>query len=162
MYALVNQPTDRPIDMQPLSDTVHPTEIPSPPTAGAAAGGRAQPAWQLQGRGGGGAGDYGRREERSKRQLRVARVLQSTIADVIRRCVWFGHRGLVIWVCSHRVGSGPRWLVVGGYEWAHSYTRHTHTHTRTRRGYPIKTKDILDDRIRAKISVVVCLSGLFD
>ena len=42
----------------------------------------------------------------NKRQLRVGRLLQSTVADVIRR------------------------------------------------GYPIKTTDLLDDRIRAKISVV--------
>lgn len=43
----------------------------------------------LLGRGGGGGGgnDYSRKEEKSKRQLRVARVLQSTVADVIRKCV---------------------------------------------------------------------------
>lgn len=29
------------------------------------------------------------------------------------------------------------------------------TNACTHRGYPIKTKDVLDDRIRAKISVVV-------
>lgn len=51
---------------------------------------------ERESREGGGAGneygraDYGRRQEdKSKRQLRVARLLQSTIADVIRRFVRF-------------------------------------------------------------------------
>lgn len=67
--------------------------------------------WPLQGRGGGGGGDYGRREEKSKRQLRVARLLQSTIADVIRRYVRGGKVLLGLWIVGGWMGGYARGLV---------------------------------------------------